>query len=243
MKAPVTILSNPKLADAVIKWFQVDFQTNIAWFTSNGIKWVYGKIVAGVTPDKLTYPKMFNPSDKDSYDIEPDSNQKAYGFFRVVNSFKEEDNIFRYNLDFIVWGNLSLVDPTKNYDFTSELIQDVLDRLNAMYPLNNIDLDSINVFENPEDVFTEYSFILQEKTQHLMKPYFGFRINFDVLDVCGAGGAGCSGGDTCSGVDIIDQSGAIIAHVSDGSTYSVLVFSGIDEGNASTVYTNSIVEV
>lgn len=42
-------------------------------------------------------------------------------------------------------------------------------------------------------------------------------------------------------VRIIDQDGNVIANVPCGGAYSVLVFSGIDGGNATTVYTNSIV--
>jgi len=43
-------------------------------------------------------------------------------------------------------------------------------------------------------------------------------------------------------VNIKDQDGNVIAQPACGTDYTVLVFSGIDEGNSSTVYTNSIVE-
>lgn len=42
-------------------------------------------------------------------------------------------------------------------------------------------------------------------------------------------------------VQIINQDDTVIAEISPGGTYHVLEFSGIDAGNASTIYTNSII--
>ena len=47
---------------------------------------------------------------------------------------------------------------------------------------------------------------------------------------------------TLGSVKILDQDGAVVANVACGGTYSVVVFSGIDGGSSTTVYTNSIVD-
>lgn len=44
------------------------------------------------------------------------------------------------------------------------------------------------------------------------------------------------------GVNIVDQDGNIIAHIQDGGTYSVIVLSGFNEGDSTTIYSNSIIE-
>jgi hypothetical protein len=74
-----------------------------------------------------------------------------------------------------------------------------------------------------------------------------FSIDFEVIVIANqncydtfCGQTPVSSGSTV--VSILDQDGAVIASVPCGGTYSVVVFSGIDGGSSTTVYTNSIVD-
>jgi len=83
----------------------------------------------------------------------------------------------------IFWCNLELVDPAKTYDYTSELISEVLDVLASQGAIVT------ETETRPENIFNNYSALQQELKQHLMRSYSGFKITFEVPttlnDTCG----------------------------------------------------------
>ena len=59
----------------------------------------------------------------------------------------------------------------------------------------------------------------------------------------GWSGSACPpGGGDCDPVTIVDQDDTLIAEVPSGTTYQVIVVSGIDGGLSNTTYTNSIIQ-
>jgi hypothetical protein len=222
MKNPVQNITTPMMAEKAIQPIGTDLNNNVSWLTG----WVFGLTFKGVYSNTDTFPKIANIITGDSFDIQPDNSLKAYCFFELNDPVKVGEDYNTFNIDLIVWGNLTKVDSTNTYDFTSELINQVIARLKAIAALQLIDTNSISFYENPENIY-DYTHIKQTKTQFATRPYFCFRINFDVLASCTSGWGGCTGGGTCSGVNILDQNGTVIHHVPDGGTYSVEVLTEI----------------
>ncbi len=148
---------------------------------------VHGLVQKGIHDDGLEYPQIFKleSTKNDSYDIRPDSSLASYCFFELVDSMESDDSLTKCEFNLIVWGNVKLIKPTIQYDRTNVLMQEVIKKVKKLFPLWDIDIFNVRLFTRSENVFN-YSGILQKDTQYMMKPYFGFRVNFSVyLPNCG----------------------------------------------------------
>jgi hypothetical protein len=161
----------PRYDDAVVQDIQKDFVAKIDW-----LQRVYAIARVGVdSMSKETYPQIqANNATRASYNIRPDNKCAAYCFFEVEQPYEINYNTkeVKYYLSVVFWGDLSLIDNTKGYDFTGVLIQEVIQRLERRQ------CGDIKVEENPEKIFYKYSAMKQYATQHMMRRYTSFKIYF-----------------------------------------------------------------
>ena len=119
-----------------------------------------------------TFPEVYrNDGERKSERIFPHGN--SISFFEVGGYAQIEDD-FWYSVDMsvIVWADLTKAYPDKNYDYTIELINDVVAilEMNGAYEL---DIDESTPFEN-------YSQLEKIINQNTMRPHSAFRIDFTV---------------------------------------------------------------
>ena len=89
----------------------------------------------------------------------------------------DEDFNLEVPMAYILWMNLLLVDATKEYDYTSEIIRDVYNVLND-YGCYDIAVDINEPFEG-------FSLLDKDITANTMRPYSAFRMNFNkTVSIC-----------------------------------------------------------
>jgi len=178
---------SPRLEYSVAQKLQVALQTDIAWLDR-----AYNIAKAGINSElKTIYPQIqANDGTKEHFDIRPDASVAAYCFFEVdrptlINKNDDEITCF---FSIVFWCNLDLIDDTLTHDFTSQLIQDVVNVL-EFYEAENLTTET-----RPEKIFDKYNGLTQELKQFLMRRYSGFKMSFEIKD---------SYSDTCN-PDAID---------------------------------------
>lgn len=123
-------------------------------------------------------PQVYkNDGSRENFRLLPDST-RAMSFFVLTGDLEEIDE---YNMNcpmaLCVWMNLELVDATKNYDYTSEIVRDTFNTLRN-YGCYNMRVD----LNTP---FSEFTELAKGVTANIMRPRSGFRINFDkTIEVC-----------------------------------------------------------
>jgi hypothetical protein len=235
----------PQLEDDIAQQIQLRFVSKLAWLQN-----AYHIVKTGVhANEKYTYPLLYaNDGTKKYFDIRPDDRVASYSFFEIEKptTIDSESREYTAHLSIVFWANLERVDPSKDYDFTGELVKDVINVLEYF--------DAANVTEDRrfERIFDKYTGLKQEDNkQHLMQRNTGFKITFEVTgsltDTCDPQAinscqlnidrinalpadvkacviAALGGGGS---VTIVDQDGNEIDTVDCGDEYQVLVFSEI----------------
>lgn len=165
----------PKLETAMIQKLQLHFDSGLGW-----LQRAYAEAKVGIEAETgLTYPQSYlNNGTGEHINIRPDNEIQSYCFFEIDKEFEVNHNEdeTKYFLSVVFWANLGLLDSTKEYDFTSELIKDVTDSLKKF--ASNI----LQVETRPENIFNKYSQVTQEQKQLLMNPYSAFKISFEISD-------------------------------------------------------------
>jgi hypothetical protein len=126
----------------------------------------------GVEGDE-TYPEVYkNDGTKISYRVMPDD-ARSLSFFTIEGNMSEQDED-EYHLSvpmgFTFWVNLQKYNPAKDYDYTSELIRDVLNILRA-YGCAGIEV-------NITDPFEGFSLLQRNIEANTMRPYSAVKITF-----------------------------------------------------------------
>ncbi len=165
-------LTTPRVDSRIAQNIQVYLDTNLGWADR-----IYHIARAGKDKEqKGDYPQISaNDGSDTNYNIRPDNSIGSYAFFEVDQPFRvdyENDEITCF-FSIVFWNNLKLIDPGKQYDYTSELIKDVLDKLQTF------SAQGVEVETRPERIFDKYSGLQQELKQHLMRQYSGFKISFE----------------------------------------------------------------
>ena len=128
--------------------------------------------------DEATFPEVYkNDGSRDNFRVLPDST-RAVSFFILTGDVVENDEYHvTCPMAFCAWVNLELVDATKNYDYTSELVRDCYNKIRA-YGCYDIVID----VSTPFDGFTE---LAKGTSANIMRPYSGFKISFNKnIEVC-----------------------------------------------------------
>jgi len=118
-----------------------------------------------------TYPEVYiNDGTKVNLRVMPDST-RSMSFFVVTGEMIEIDDIgFAIPMAYCVWMNLQLVDTTKLYDYTAEVVRDVYNVIN--------NYGGYNISVELQDPFPEFSQLSKEVAANTMRPYSGFRMEF-----------------------------------------------------------------
>lgn len=140
--------------------------TALGWIES-----VYGLVTTGVNTEG-TYPELDGVTR-----IMPEG--KSLSFFKVESAYNGINEEFEYEttLSLIVWADLTKVTPSKQYNYTSDLIKDCVNvlRENSCYDLR------INL----RSPFDGYSELDKEPYQNIALPYTGFKITFNTILLMG----------------------------------------------------------
>lgn len=170
----VPYLDNPKLHDRIIQKIREYFRDNISW-----LDYEYPIARIGEDAEGNTYPQIYKgDGTEEHYDIRPDWSVKSYCFFElndpVIIINEDEGTDYRFNV--IFYARLDKAYPAKNYDYTAELIAEVILHLKTLQTYE------IEYYTNPEEIFTRYSELEQSITQMLMKNGTAFKISFLIKD-------------------------------------------------------------
>lgn len=175
---------DPKLVDNVVQTIQLSLED------FNWIGVVYPLSRIGVTADGLFYPQIYrNDGSVDNISIQPDDSVKSYAYFslegdvRTVEDAFDEYTVLSVPLGLTFWGQLDKMFRSKKYDYTSELINDILVMLKdvAKTPSNNIEsIEEVHYSMAWNSLFGKYTYSEQDK-QLLLRNYTGFVIYFTVI--------------------------------------------------------------
>ena len=155
--------ANPKFYDKAIQEINTDLDA-LGW-----IEFVHPLSQVG-EDDEGTFPEVYkNDGSKISIRIYPTGN--SLSFFTLDSAVQiEETESFRVDLGLIVWADLTKVYPSKDYNYTTELLEDVRGVLNshAAYEYNI----------QFQEVFAEYTQLEKLINQNVMLPNTAFKFNF-----------------------------------------------------------------
>ena len=175
----IALNSNYRLHDRVINSVLAYFRANIAWLDYSFPITQIGKME---TEDgEITYPQVYlGDGSTEHYDIRPDWDVGSYCFFifqgaEATDEWEGTD----YTFDVIFYARLDKAYPAKaNYDYTSELIAEVIGHLKHV----TIDARVLGWTINVEEIFDKYSDLERMVTQNLMKHGTAFKITFTIHD-------------------------------------------------------------
>ena len=167
--------ASPRLEYKTAQTLQVAFDTHLGWLERS-----YHIARVGVHGNnKDNYPQIYaNNGTDEHYDIRPDESCSGFGFFEVdrASSIDLENDEVTHFLSWVFWGNMALIDATKQYDFSCELAKEAIGVLES-YSAGNLTLET-----RPELIFNKYSGLKQETKQFLLKRYTAFKISFEITE-------------------------------------------------------------
>ena len=177
----IPYFTNPRLHDRVVQKVRNRFDTHIGW-----LNYSFPIVQQGIMEDddenEFTYPMVYaNDGSTNHYDIRPDWDEGAYCFFEFLGAEPvDEEEGTLYTFDVTFYARLDKAYPSKSaYDYTSELIAEVIDHLKHV----TIGARNIGWTINHEEIFEKYSDLARTYTQALMKHGTAFRITFSIHDV------------------------------------------------------------
>lgn len=119
-----------------------------------------------------TFPEVYYNSGTKNFKVMPEG--MSVSFFTINGEITEVEE-FDWNvpLSFYVWGNLTKMYPQKKYDYTGELIKDVIVILQK-----NSCTDLVIQTDN---VFAEFTMLEKQLKQNAMRPFTAFKISFNTM--------------------------------------------------------------
>jgi hypothetical protein len=153
-------------------------ELNVLLFDLGHIDDLYGVCQTGIEEDE-TFPYIYiNDGEKLNLRVLPDSS-KSMSFYTVEGEWDELDELdVAITMGYIAWMNLQKIGPGKKYDFTNEILRDVL---NVIKGYGGYDF-TVNV----TDPLSEFSML--EGKASTMRPYSAFKITFTKnIHICDGG--------------------------------------------------------
>lgn len=117
-----------------------------------------------------TFPEVyFNDGTEKNIQVLPEGS--AVSFFQIEGDIIGNDE-FDYEIPFslTVWADLTEIHPEKSYDYTSELVSDVLGVLN--------DNSCYDLKIKTADALEDFTMLQKLLKQPQMRPYTAFKISF-----------------------------------------------------------------
>ena len=132
---------------------------------------IYPAVKVGKREDGSTYPQVYiQAGNRKILDLSPDTSKKSYVFFEKNKTEVSPDgNIF--DLSLIFWGQLAKIDDTKDYDFVSQIENDIIKIL--------LDNGAFDIIIDEDRAFDKYN-LHETQQQYLMYPYTAFRVDFSI---------------------------------------------------------------
>jgi len=164
MRIPINL--NKKLSDFAIEKIREKLQS-LTWLDE-----VYPAVQVGVRENGDTYPQLYiQAGGQKILDLTPDTAKKSYIFFeKGKTEVLGEENI--YDISLIWWGQLDAIDNTRQYDYTTELVAEIVTILK--------DLGAYNITIDYSGAFANYN-LHDTRMQFLMYPYSSFRVDFSII--------------------------------------------------------------
>lgn len=184
MDAPV--ITNPKLADAIIRKIQEGLKENLSWLDA-----AFGRaerIVKQIDGKNLYLPAVFigdahNPNEY--IELSPDSQIGNFCFFWLLDPQRitwrpKIPGTIRSPFALIFWIDLRRVYDERDNRNIMSLEAEVLRTLNGGFrmPLGSIRIDKI--YHLAEDIYREFT-LSEVDNQFLMHPYAGFRLEGELI--------------------------------------------------------------
>lgn len=184
MDAP--IITNPKLADAVIRNIQEGLKENLSWLDA-----AFGRaerIVKQIDGKNLYLPAVFtgdahNPNEY--IELSPDSQIGNFCFFWLLDPQRitwrpKTPGTIHSPFALIFWVDLRRVYDERDNRNIMSLEAEVLRMLNGGFrmPLGSIRIDKI--YHLAEDIYREFT-LSEVDNQFLMHPYAGFRLEGELI--------------------------------------------------------------
>ena len=171
--------SNPKFLYSVIAALQTALEP-ITWLDS-----IFPLAHIGTTHTQdveeclveTSYPRVYKNNGTQEYaDIRPDDKLKGFIFFETNGEYTHTRSNDKsvYPISLICWYSLKKIDVTKNYDYSEDLIGEVVMRTKDFY-------DDGEFFTEirPTEIFNKYDFMAND-LKYLGYPYGAFKITFNV---------------------------------------------------------------
>jgi len=166
----IPINTNKQLADGVIEKIRQKL-TSLAYLSE-----VFPATKVGIRDNGSTYPAVYvQDGNQKILDLTPNTKWKSYCFFekRNYNISTFETDINGYDLSLIFWGQMNLIDVSKKYDYTDEIVSEIINKLRS--------LDCGNFTVSFENVFGKYN-LHESIKQFFMYPYSNFKIDFQIFE-------------------------------------------------------------
>lgn len=191
LDTPPAAIIKPQLAQAPVATLLEHFAATLSWLSDG-----YGLVQTGTANDgKTKLPQLYRQDGGlDHIDVYPDQKMKSLLFFERngVSTVEWDDaqhlsGTWTHRYAAVVWLNLKLIDESRDYDFTEELIQDFCMRGLRASPLT-VRLTFEEAEQRSERIFSRYTNWPVNK-QLLMHPFSAFRVPFEVtqpVDTCPA---------------------------------------------------------
>jgi len=162
--------TSPKLHDAEIQTLQNLFAA-LSW-----VQVAYPLVRVGRDSEGKTFPIVYTNDGTDiSIRVAPDSEVNSFCFFELegdVTRFPDSVGKYTYPLSVTFWLQLDKVDNTKNYDYTSELVLEIMNILDEQ------DCFDISYTTEPGEIFDRFSELEEQTYQHFMRNFSAFKISF-----------------------------------------------------------------
>ena len=154
----------------------------------------------------------------------------------ILNGTTREKNEVIFNYSILIFDQVKKDESNENHVLsdTHRIMLDVLAILNSPLYSNSFLLNASNSMED----FTERF----DSVVAGWKCDIQIRTTFD-NDVCQIPSTGMPSLDNTYKVTVVDQDGNIVTLIPCGGSYSVIVASGIDEGNSTQTYTNQVIDL
>ena len=175
----IPYLTAPRLHDRVAQYIRTYFDSNIDW-----LDYSFPIAQPGIRTTEegdITFPMVYaGDGSSTHYDIRPDWDVGSYCFFELESSTAvDEEEGTDYVMSVIFYARLDKAFPAKaNYDYTAELIAEVIGHLKYVLLDGSVLSWTINV----EEIFDKYSDLERVVTQSLMKSGTAFKITFTIRD-------------------------------------------------------------
>jgi len=175
----IPLNSNFKLHDRVVNTLLTYFRANIAWLDYS---YPIAQVGVEMVDDaEVSYPQIYaGDGSTEHYNIRPDFEVGSYCFFEFGEAVAvDEWDGTLYTFSVIFYARLDKAYPGKaNYDYTSELIAEVIGHLKHI----TIDARVLDWTINVGEIFDKYSDLERVVTQSLMKHGTAFKITFTIHD-------------------------------------------------------------